>query len=135
MTMSWNMTNDRVTIFKNDKGIYKASISTKDLNENGEQVNKYMNIHVGFRKGVELKNKTRIKVNNAFLTFFDIKTGNIRDDGKEEILRFPKIMIMDFEVLEDGIDENFHSKEYAQKDVNTNDNFDDFYSNNDELPF
>mgnify|MGYP001625405425 CR=1 FL=1 len=61
MTMSWNMTNDRVTIFKNDKGIYKASISTKDLNENGEQVNKYMNIHVGFRKGVELKNKTRIK--------------------------------------------------------------------------
>ena len=44
-------------------------------------------------------------------------------------------MIMDFEVLEDGIDENFHSKEYAQKDVNTNDNFDDFYSNNDELPF
>ena len=133
--MSWNITNDRATIFKNDKGIYKASISTKELNEKGEQVNKYMNMHIGFRKGVELKNKTKIKVNNAFLTFFDIKTGNIKDDGKEEILRFPKIMIMDFEVLEEGIDENFHSKDYSQKDENIETDFNDFYSNDDELPF
>lgn len=129
--MSWNITNDRVTIFKNDKGTYKSSITAKDFNENGEQINKYMNIHVGFRKGVEVKNKTKIKVNNAFLTFFDFKTGNIKDDGKEEILKFPKIMIMDFEVLEEGVDENFHSKDYSQNDTENN----EFYSQTDELPF
>lgn len=129
--MSWNITNDRVTIFKNDKGTYKSSITAKDINENGEQINKYMNIHVGFRKGVEVKNKTKIKVNNAFLTFFDFKTGNIKDDGKEEILKFPKIMIMDFEVLEDGVDENFHSKDYSKNDTENN----EFYSQTDELPF
>lgn len=129
--MSWNITNDRVTIFKNDKGTYKSSITAKDINENGEQINKYMNIHVGFRKGVEVKNKTKIKVNNAFLTFFDFKTGNIKNDGKEEILKFPKIMIMDFEVLEDGVDENFHSKDYSQNDTENN----EFYSQTDELPF
>lgn len=129
--MSWNITNDRVTIFKNDKGTYKSSITAKDINENGEQINKYMNIHVGFRKGVEVKNKTKMKVNNAFLTFFNFKTGNIKDDGKEEILKFPKIMIMDFEVLEDGVDENFHSKDYSQNDIENN----EFYSQTDELPF
>lgn len=129
--MSWNITNDRVTIFKNDKGTYKSSITARDINENGEQINKYMNIHVGFRKGVEVKNKTKIKVNNGFLTFFDFKTGNIKDDGKEEILKFPKIMIMDFEVLEDGVNENFHSKDYSQNDTENN----EFYSQTDELPF
>ena len=133
--MSINVNSEKTTIFKNDRGVYKATLSKKDTNENGEQITRYMNIHVGFRKGVELKNKTKIKVNNGFLTFFDVKTGNIKDNGKEEVLRFPKIMIMDFEVLEDGVDENFHSKEYAQKDVDTNNEFDDFYSNNDELPF
>ena len=133
--MSWDVSNEKATIFKNDRGVYKATLSKKDTNENGEQITRYMNIHVGFRKGIELKNKTKIKINNGFLTFFPIETGNIKDNGKKEVLNFPKIMIMDFEVLEDGVDENFHSKEYAQKDVNSNDDFDDFYSNNDELPF
>lgn len=133
--MSWNITNDRATIFKNDRGVYKATLSNKDTNENGEQVFRYMNIHVGFRKGVELKNKTKIKVNNGFLTFFPIKTGNITDSGKEEMRYFPKIMIMDFEVLEDGVDENFHSKDYSQKDEDKESDFNDFYSNDDELPF
>lgn len=133
--MSINVDSEKTTIFKNDRGVYKATLSKKDTNENGEQITRYMNIHVGFRKGIELKNKTKIKINNGFLTFFPIETGNIKDNGKKEVLNFPKIMIMDFEVLEDGVDENFHSKEYAQKDVNSNDDFDDFYSNNDELPF
>lgn len=133
--MSINVNSEKTTIFKNDRGVYKATLSKKDTNENGEQITRYMNIHVGFRKGIELKNKTKIKINNGFLTFFPIETGNIKDNGKKEVLNFPKIMIMDFEVLEDGVDENFHSKEYAQKDVNSNDDFDDFYSNNDELPF
>lgn len=133
--MSINVNSEKTTIFKNDRGVYKATLSKKDTNENGEQITRYMNIYVGFRKGIELKNKTKIKINNGFLTFFPIETGNIKDNGKKEVLNFPKIMIMDFEVLEDGVDENFHSKEYAQKDVNSNDDFDDFYSNNDELPF
>lgn len=133
--MSINVDSEKTTIFKNDRGVYKATLSKKDTNENGEQITRYMNIHVGFRKGIELKNKTKIKINNGFLTFFPIETGNIKDNGKKEVLNFLKIMIMDFEVLEDGVDENFHSKEYAQKDVNSNDDFDDFYSNNDELPF
>ena len=133
--MSINVNSEKTTIFKNDRGVYKATLSKKDTNENGEQITRYMNIHVGFRKGIELKNKTKIKINNGFLTFFPIETGNIKDNGKKEVLNFPKIMIMDFEVLEDGVDENFHSKEYAQKDVDTNNEFDDFYSNNDELPF
>ena len=133
--MSINVNSEKTTIFKNDRGVYKATLSKKDTNENGEQITRYMNIHIGFRKGIELKNKTKIKVNDGFLTFFPIETGNIKDNGKKEVLNFPKIMIMDFEVLEEGVDENFHSKEYAQKDVDTNDNFDDFYSNNDELPF
>ena len=55
-----------VMIFKNEKGTYKIGMSKKD--RNNQYFNGYMLCR--FKKGVELENKTKIKIKNAFLTFF-----------------------------------------------------------------
>lgn len=62
-----NITNDReVMIFKNDDGKYIVGISKK----NGD---KYENAYfpIQFNKGVELQDRTLIKINNAWLSFYN----------------------------------------------------------------
>ena len=127
----------QATIFKNDKGIYKLSIASKELQENGEGKPTFMPIHVGFMKGVEVKNKTKINIKNGFLTFFKIDTGDIREDGKTVYKKFPKIMVMDFEVLEEGTDEVQKSRDYSNETTTSSNDF-GYYpeiQSDDELPF
>lgn len=62
-----------VTIFRNEyqgKVYYKAGLSKKD--NDGNYVNAYINCK--FKKGVDLENKTKIKVTNGWLDFY--KKGN-----------------------------------------------------------
>ena len=42
-------------------------------------------------------------------------------------------MVLEFDVLEEGVDETFTRK--AQSTETTNDQFGDFYGSDDELPF
>lgn len=126
----------QVTIFKNDKGIYKLSITNKELQENGEEKTIYMQINVGFRKGVEVKNKTKIDIKDGFLTFFKIDSGELTEDGKPIYRKFPKAMIMDFDVIEEGTDEVYHSKDYSNTQNNSDTGyFSGTYANDDDLPF
>lgn len=74
-------------IFKNDKGFYSTSISKK--NQDGTYGNAY--ISVGFRKGVDIPNKTKINVKNGFLTFDQYD----RADGSKATNL--KIFVSDFE--------------------------------------
>lgn len=131
--MSLQVTGE-VTILKYDKGICKVSLANKEIDENGEEKTVFMQVNVGFRKGVEVKNKSKIKINESFLTFFRIKTNEINEEtGKEIYKSFPKIMVLEFDVLEEGVDETFTRK--AQNTEATNDQFGDFYGSDDELPF
>ena len=128
----------QATIFKNDKGTYKLSIMNKELQENGEEKPIFMSINVGFKKGIEVKNKTKIDIKDGFLTFFKIDTGEVYEDGNPVYKKFPKIMVMDFEVLEEGIDEVQQSKDYSNTQSNFSDDvFGGEYSSmsNDDLPF
>lgn len=127
----------QTTIFKNDKGIYKLSIASKELQENGEEKTVYMQINVGFRKGIEVKNKTKINIKDGFLTFFKIDTGELTEEGKPIYKKFPKAMIMDFDVIEEGINETYHSKDHIDTQNNISDDvFGGYYSeSSDELPF
>ena len=127
-------------ILKDDRGIYKTTLVNTDINkETGEEEKMFMKINVGFKKGVEVKNKTKINITNGFITFFRIDTGEIREDGKPDYKYFPKLVIMDFEIVEDGIDEVYSSKSKKTIESDSNDNdisefYPDTYSD-DELPF
>lgn len=80
--MGIRITGD-VYIWKNENGRYKTSISNKK--EDGTYDRVY--VQVQFRKGVELENKTKINIKDAFLTFFHTQEGNT----------VYKIVVLDFE--------------------------------------
>ena len=62
--------NQVVTVFKNEN-TYSIGIMKKDTN--GEK--QYASILANFRKGVELENKTKIVINNAWLSFYKNQEG------------------------------------------------------------
>jgi len=58
--------NEEVIIFKNDKGYYSIGLSRKD--RNGEYFYGYFPCQ--FRKNEEVPNKSRIRIRNAFISFY-----------------------------------------------------------------
>ena len=60
-----------VTVFKNDKGFYSIGVSNKNMD--GTYENAY--ITAQFKKGVELENKAKIDIKNAFLSFYKNQEG------------------------------------------------------------
>ena len=76
-------------------GGYYTSTSTKN-EEGAEHKYDYAPILVGFRKGIMLEDKTRIQVNNAFLTHYRFK----KENGEEEFRN--KIVVLDYDVVEKG---------------------------------
>lgn len=75
--------DDELIIFKNDSGYYSVGLSRKD--RNNQYIYGYFPCQ--FKKGVELeKNSTRIKVKNAFISFY------LKDEKT-----MPYLMIVDFE--------------------------------------
>ena len=80
--------NKDVMIFRQDKDnkrFYSVGLSRKD--QNGNFINGYMT--VVFKKDVELENKTKIKIKEAWLGF------NVKDKKT-----FPHIFINDFDIVE-----------------------------------
>ena len=77
--------NEELMIFKNNQGYYSIGLSRKD--RNGKYFNGYFPCQ--FKKDVELDNKTRIIVKNAFMSFY------LKD---EKTMAY--IMITDFDIKE-----------------------------------
>lgn len=107
--LNTNITGETM-IFKNDKGFYSTSLSRKK--QDGTYENAYIN--VGFRKGVDIPNKTLINVKNGFLTFDNRAT----EDGKTTT--YFRLFISDYDLVGD-----------AAEPVQTNNSV----SNDDDLPF
>lgn len=77
--------NEELMIFKNDKGYYSIGLSRKDRNGNYF----YGYFPCQFKKDVSVENKTRIKIKNAFMSFY-LK--------EKETIAY--IVITDFEIVE-----------------------------------
>ena len=91
------------------KKYYKIGLSRKL--KNGEYENGYVDVQ--FKQGVEIHNKERIRLKNAFLTFYKSK----------DKATIPYIFVMDFERVEDTSE---HSKEKDIVKQDTKDDFADF---------
>ena len=91
------ITDDRgpVTVFRQDKTSsagnpyqqYSLGVSSKD--KDGNWINGFINCQ--FKKDVEVANKAKIKINNAFY--------NVTESNGT---KYYKVFIMDFEVVEPG---------------------------------
>ena len=78
----------------NDKPNYTLSISKK--NADGNYENGY--IVCKFRSGTDIPNQTKIKVNSAFLTFYNTKEG-------DKVKTTPYVFINDFDLVGDNTKE------------------------------
>ena len=84
------ISNKEEMVFRKDyngKPSYSLGLSKKD--KDGKYINGY--VKVNFKKGVELNNKSKIKITNAWLDFY-------KDNEKT----IPTIFINDFEITQDG---------------------------------
>lgn len=81
--------NEEVMIFKNDKDFYTIGLSRKD--RNGQYFNGYFPCQ--FKKGVSLESRTKIKLKNAFISFY------LKDNETKTYL-----MILDYSLIDNKED-------------------------------
>ena len=75
--------DEEVIIFKNDKDYYSIGLSRKD--RNNQVYYGYMQCQL--KKGLSVENNTRIKIKNAFISFY------LKDEKT-----IPYLMVVDFEI-------------------------------------
>lgn len=132
--MSLNITG-QIRILKDERGIYKTTLSTKENDENGEENKIFMQINVGFKKGIELKNKSVIEIKDGFLTFFRVKNSAEDEEGKITYRNYPKLVVLDFNLIEEGVDEVYQHRKFDKTENKHTFNYNDFNMSVDELPF
>lgn len=104
-----------IMVFKNRNGNgYYTTTSNKQ--EDGTFDKNF--ITLGFRKGVEVENFTKIDIKDGFLTHYSF------EDENEKIQKKFKIMVMDFEVIQT----------YSNNNQNATNEMADIYPD-DDLPF
>lgn len=133
--MSLNLTG-QIKILKDERGIYKTTLSTKETDENGEENKVFMQINVGFRRGTEIKNKSIIEIKDGFLSFFRVKNGQEDEEGKNSYRYYPKLIVLDFELIEEGVDEVYQYRKNEKTENNHTFDYNDFnIGTTDDLPF
>lgn len=131
--MSVNIGNDNsiLTIYKDDQGRYKTYIKGTETQEDGEVKDIYMSKKVQFKKGIEVKNKSKIEVLKGWTSCYRIKTDELNEQGKPKYKYFDKYFIGEFNLLEEGVDEPQKQRQQAQQ---KQEDF-SFSVSDDDLPF
>ena len=128
---------EQLRIIKDEKGTYRTAIARKEIDkETGEEKTYFKRMLVGFKKGLpEVKNKAKININSGFLTWFPMELDELDENGNKKTETFWKIIITDFDIVEEGIDEVETSySNRKQKEKNPND-YSSFVISEDDLPF
>lgn len=131
--MSINIGNDKsiLTIYKDEQGRYKTYIKGTETQETGEVKDIYMSKKVQFKKGVEVKNKSKIEVVKGWTNCYRIKIDELTEEGKPKYKYFDKYFISEFNLLEEGVDEPQKPRQQTQA---KQEDF-SFSVSDDDLPF
>lgn len=130
--MSINIGNEKsiLIIYKDEQGKYKTYIRGTETQEDGSIKDIYMSKKVQFKKGIEVKNKSKIEVVKGWSSCYRIKTDELTEEGKPKYKYFDKYFISEFNLLEEGVDEPQKPKQTQQKQEDFSFTIDD-----DMLPF
>lgn len=103
--MSVNLTNSIMNIYRDEADNFFTYIGGYVFNmKTKERENKfYLKRKIKFMNGKDVRNKSKIKVIDGFMSPSKIKYKN--DEGRYEMCTIETYFINDFELLEDGIDE------------------------------
>lgn len=131
--MSINIGNDKsiLTIYKDEQGRCKIYIKGTETQEDGEVKDIFMSKKVQFKKGVEVKNRSKIEVIKGWTSCYRIKTDELNEEGKPKYKYFDKYFISEFNLLEEGVDE---PQKPRQQTPTKQEDF-SFSVSDDDLPF
>lgn len=132
--MSVNIGNEAsiLTIYRDEQGRYKIYIKGTEIQEDGEVKDVFMSKKVQFKKGVEVKNRSKIEVIKGWTSCYRIQTDELTEEGKPKYKYYDKYFISEFELLEDGIDEPVKTKQQTQS---KQEDFSFVVDDSDMLPF
>lgn len=122
-----------VLIHKDENNRYSTYLVGNDMVED-KQEQFFHKISVSFRKGVELKNKAKINIKDGFLTTYRYASNNTNDEGNTIFNYFVKMVVLDFEVIEEGEDGVMKKRNYDKPESSQNFGFGN-WNNDDDLPF
>lgn len=131
--MSINIGNEtsKLIIYKDEQGRYKTYIKGTETQEDGEVKDIFMSKKVQFKKGVEVKNRSKIEVIKGWTSCYRIKTDELNEEGKPKYKYFDKYFISEFNLLEEGVDEPQKPRQQTQP---KQEDF-TFSVSDDDLPF
>lgn len=134
--MSFNIKEGKVKvkIMKDDRGVYKTSLSSKIMTDEGEK-KIFSKMIVKFKKGVEVKNQSVIEVLDGWVTFIRFENHFKDEDENSTHIDIPKLVVLDFKLIEEGIDEVYQYRKNNENKNNHEFNYSDFNINTDDLPF
>lgn len=131
MSINIGNNNSILTIYKDEQGKYKTYIKGTELQEDGSVKDIYMSKKIQFRKGVEVKNKSKVEVTKGWSNCYRVKTDQLTEEGKPKYKYFDKYFISEFNLLEEGVDEPQKPKQQTQP---KQEDF-SFSVSDDDLPF
>lgn len=131
MSINIGQETSKLTIYRDENGRYKTYLKGIETKENGEIEDIFMSKKVQFKKGIEVKNRSKIEVTKGWISCYRIKTEEVTEDGKPKYKYFDKYFISEFNLLEDGVDEPTKPKQQTQS---TQEDF-SFIPTDDDLPF
>lgn len=131
MSINIGSNSSILTIYKDEQGRYKTYIKGTETQEDGEVKDIFTSKKVQFRKGVEVKNRSKIEVTKGWINCYRIKTDELTEEGKPKYKYFDKYFISEFNLLEEGVDEPTKSKQQTQP---KQDDF-SFIPTEEDLPF
>lgn len=131
--MSINIGNEKsiLIIYKDEQGKYKTYIRGTETQEDASVKDIYMSKKVQFKKGVEVKNRSKIEVIKGWTSCYRIKTDELTEDGKAKYKYLDKYFISEFNVLEEGTDQQIKPK---QQEQSKQEDF-SFTTDDSDLPF
>ena len=131
--MSVNIGNEGsiLTIYKDEQGRYKIYVKGTETQEDGEVKDIFMSKKVQFKKGVEVKNRSKIEVVKGWTSCYRIQTDELTEEGKPKYKYFDKYFISEFNLLEEGVDE---PQKQRQQTPTKQEDF-SFSVSDDDLPF
>ena len=118
-------------IYKDEQGRYKTYIKGTETQEDGEVKDIFMSKKIQFKKGVKVKNRSKIEVVKGWTSCYRIQTDELTEEGKPKYKYFDKYFISEFNLLEDGVDEPVKAKQLTQS---KQEDF-SFSVSDDDLPF
>lgn len=131
MSISIGNEGSILTIYRDEQGKYKTYIKGTETQEDGEVKDIFMSKKVQFKKGIEVKNKSKIEVIKGWSSCYRIKIDELTEEGKPEYKYFDKYFISEFELLEEGVDEPQKPRQQTQP---KQEDF-SFSVSDDDLPF